>query len=351
MPRGVDLIHPTSKADLVEAIRRANEDARRLLVVGGRQHVDKGNVVDVDAELWTTQLDRLVSYQPAEMVAVVEAGMRVGDLQRILLEGGQEWPVDAPAEATVGGVIASGASSPRRMKVGAVRDTVLEAEVVTGDGRLVRSGARTVKNVTGYDLHKLVTGSLGSLGVIVQAALKVRALPKAARTWRFDGGFELAGALLEALPTATGILATQGAVELRLEGWEPEVADQLADARAIAEPLEGPAEGFPSVRSWEDRPIVAEVAVPPSRLPDVLEGEAAFGALVGVGIAWVGLDDPGALEALRERARAAGGIAPVVRGPGGLGDDAVAAPDVHRRLKDAFDPNGVLAPGRGWGGI
>ena len=183
----MDLIHPSSKADVVDAIRDANATARRLLVVGGRRHLDKGNPSEIDAELWTTQLDRLVAYEPAEMIAVVEAGMRVGELERILAEGGQEWPSDAPADATVGGVIASGASSPRRLRFGALRDTVLEAEIVTGDGRLVRSGARTVKNVTGYDLHKLVAGSLGTLGVIVQVALKVRPLPHARRTLRFEG--------------------------------------------------------------------------------------------------------------------------------------------------------------------
>jgi glycolate oxidase FAD binding subunit len=100
----VDLIHPTSKSDVVEAVRDANATERRLLVVGGRRHLDKGNPAEVDAELWTTQLDRLVAYEPAEMIAVVEAGMRVGELERILAEGGQEWPSDAPSDATVGGV-------------------------------------------------------------------------------------------------------------------------------------------------------------------------------------------------------------------------------------------------------
>jgi glycolate oxidase FAD binding subunit len=143
-------LHPTSATELVELVRRADEDGRRLLPVGGRRHLDKGNPVEVDAELWTTQLDRIVSYEPAEMVAVVEAGVRVGSLRATLAEGGQEWPVDAPEDATVGGVIAAGASSFRRLKVGAVRDSVLEVALVTGDGRLIRSGARTVKNVTGH---------------------------------------------------------------------------------------------------------------------------------------------------------------------------------------------------------
>jgi glycolate dehydrogenase FAD-binding subunit len=345
------MFHPASTAELVDVVRRANEDDRRLLVVGGRRHIDRGNPCDVDGELWTTQLDRLIAYEPAEMIAVVEAGMRVGDLERALLEGGQEWPVDAPADATVGGVIASAASSPRRLEVGAVRDTVLEAEVVTGDGRLIRSGARTVKNVTGYDLHKLVAGSLGTLGVIAQVALKVRPLPRAARTLRFDGGaVDLARSLLEAVPGAAGILATPDGAELRLEGWDEEVANQVAAARVVAEPSAEP-EMYPSTRPWDDHSVVAELAVPPSSLGTVLESRAAFGALAGVGIAWVGLDDGASLETLRARAADVGGIAPVIRGSGGLGDAPLAAPDVQRRLKDAFDPNGVLAPGRGWGGI
>jgi glycolate oxidase FAD binding subunit len=347
----MDLIHPRTKPDVEESLRRANAEGRRLLVVGGRRHADKGNPVEVDAELWTTQLDQLVAYEPAEMIAVVEAGMRVGELRRRLAEGGQEWPADAPDDATVGGVLGSGATAPRRLKVGALRDTVLEAEVVTGDGRLVRSGARTVKNVTGYDLHKLVVGSLGTLGVIVQVALKVRPLPLARRTLRFAGGLELADRLLAAVPGAAGVLATPDQVELRLEGWDEEVEDQAAAAAGVAEPLERSDDGsFPIRRPWEDLPTVAEVAVPPSRLGEVVSG-GAWGALAGVGIAWVGLEDGQALAALRARARAVHGIAPVIRGAGGLGDDAVPAPGVQHRLKEAFDPNGVLAPGRGWGGI
>ena len=95
----MDLIHPASKADVLDAVRDANASSRRLLPVGGRRHLDKGNPTEIDAELWTTQLDRLVSYEPAEMIAVVEAGMRVAELERILAEGGQEWPSDAPASA------------------------------------------------------------------------------------------------------------------------------------------------------------------------------------------------------------------------------------------------------------
>lgn len=344
----MDLIHPTSSIELVEAVRDSNDRLIRLLIVGGRRHLDKGNASDADAELWTTQLDRLVAYHPSEMIAVVEAGMRIGELSRLVADGGQEWPSDAPEDATVGGVIASGASSARRLRMGPLRDTVLEAEVVTGDGRLVRSGARTVKNVTGYDLHKLVAGSLGTLGVIARVAIKVRPLPRARRTLRFDDDLGLARELLGAVPSAAAVLAMPGEVQLRLEGWPEEVEEETAQASSVSDPTEiANDEPFPSSTPWDAKPIVAEVAVPPSKLDAAVSGEA-WGALAGVGIAWVGLDDASGLDALRERVRAAGGIAPVIRGAGGLGHEPVAATAVQRNLKEAFDPNEILAPGRGW---
>ena len=350
----MDLIHPHTKGDVADVLRDASARGRPLLVVGGRTHMDKGNPVEVDGELWTTMLDEIVAYEPAEMIAVVEAGVRVGDLQRLLAENGQEWPSDAPAEATVGGVIASGASSPRRLRVGAIRDTVLEMELVTGDGRLIKSGARTVKNVTGYEIHKLAAGSLGTLGVIVQVALRLRPLPAARRTIRIPGGFEAARRSLDEVPGAAAVLATPEVVEVRLEGWPEEVAAQTEAAWHVAAALDSTDDApFPSERPWDGSPVVAEAAVPPSKLPDlVAAANGRWGALVGVGIAWCGLEDAnGSLDALRNRAAALGGVAPVIRGPGGLGDATPAALGVHSRLKVSFDPAGVLAPGRFWGGI
>jgi glycolate oxidase FAD binding subunit len=314
----VRMIHPPTKAAVPDALCAAGRAGERLLIVGGRRHLDKGNAVDVDAELWMTQLDRVVDYEPAEMVAVVEAGVRVGELQRTLAGAGQEWPCDAPPEATVGGVIASGASSPRRLRVGAVRDTVLEVELVAGDGRLLRGGARTVKNVTGYDLPKLAAGSLGTLGAIVQVALKLRPLPQAVLSLVATNvdGLALGSDLLATVPCPAAVVAT---------------------------------------RPWEAGEVLVEAAVPPSRIGALLEGiEAPWGALLGVGIVWVGLPAGPAGEAqlasLRARAVAFTGVAPVVRGPGGLGPDD-AAIGIKRLVKAAFDPSGVLAPGRGWGGV
>jgi glycolate dehydrogenase FAD-binding subunit len=343
----VDLIHPHSKRDVVDAIRTASAAETRVLTVGGRQHIDKGNPSEVDAELWTTLLDDRVAYDPAEMLCVVEAGMRLHDLRTMLAEGGQEWPVDAPEDATVGGVVATGGPTIRQLRVGTMRDTVVEMEVVTGDGRLIKSGARTVKNVTGYDVHRLLTGSLGTLGVIVQVALKVRPLPRATRTLvNEEGGVELGRRVLGGVPLPAAVLAEPDRLVVRLEGWPDEVDEQIAAARSIAsfdetgDPF--PEAGFPGATS------VAEAAVVPSRLPQLLSGIERYRAMLGVGIAWVPFEDAEALAGFRARAAELGGIAPVIRGPGGLGDPAVPAAEVQRRVRTAMDPAGILAPGRAW---
>jgi len=346
----VDLIHPRTPADVAEALRDSSASGRRVLVVGGRRHLDKGNPAEVDAELWTTQLDQVIAYEPAEMLAVVQAGMRVGALAELLAENGQEWPADAPADATVGGVLASGSSSARRLKVGALRDTVTEMMLVTGDGRIVKTGARTVKNVTGYDLHRLLTGSLGTLGVITQVALKVRPWPESRRTLVVPGELDLATALAAEVPLAGGVLATPGGIEVLLEGWAGEV-DELEGAVSALAPDAAPLDGAPFPRApwwtWPGDGTIVEAAVSPSRVAAVVDGSGAFAALAGVGLAWVATSAE-ELGALRARVAAAGGIAPAVRGAGGLGEGPVPGHEVHRRLKASFDPAGILAPGRGW---
>jgi glycolate oxidase FAD binding subunit len=349
----VDLIAPSSKEEVAHTLRDASERGTRTAIVGGGTHAGRGNACEVDAELSTAGLDRVVTYDPEEMLAVVEAGIRIGALRRVLADGGQEWPSDAPDEATVGGTIAVAASSPRRLRMGPLRDTVVEMELVAGDGRLVRSGARTVKSVQGYDVHRLATGSLGTLGTIVQVALKVRPLPKARRlAVSATGGLAAGRAVLDAVPLPSSIVATPDRVEVELEGWPEGIEEQTAAIRHAVGDVE--------IRDGEPIPgsevcaaaVVVEIAVAPSRLDAALADGDDWRALMGVGIAWVGLPDDGErLASLRRRVAEAGGIAPVIRGPGGLGDVPVAALDVHRRLKAAFDPANILAPGRFWGGI
>ena len=349
----MDLIEPRTADEVRDAMRRASAARTPMRIAGGGTHRDKGNRVDVDRELSTARLDGVEAYDPAEMLAVVEAGITIGRLRRVLGEGSQEWPADAPDDATVGGTIAVAASSPRRLRVGPLRDTIVEMELVTGDGRLVRSGARTVKSVQGFDVHRLATGSLGTLGAIVRVALKLRPLPRVRRRLvTRPGGLDAGRTLLGSVPLPSAIVATPGAVEIALEGWPDEIERQTSVARTVVDDVEvRDHDGIAGAESV-DAPVVVEVAVAPSRLDAALEGEDRWRALIGVGIAWVGLPDEGErLSALRRRVAETAGIAPVIRGPGGLGDAPVPAREVHRRLKAALDPAGILEPGSFWGGL
>jgi len=172
----------------------------------------------------------------------------------------------------------------------------------------------------------------------------VRPLPKAARTLlTADGGVELGRQVLEAVPLPAAVLASPDHVLVRLEGWPEEVTEQASalggltsfrDEDVFAAPL------FP------EAPIVVEAAVAPSKLETLIEGVEEYRASIGVGYAWVPCANAEELVGIRQRAVALGGIAPVIRGRGGLGDQALPTPEIQRRIKAAFDPVGILAPSR-----
>jgi len=165
------------------------------------------------------------------------------------------------------------------------------------------------------------------------------------RAWLALVALLAVGIVAAALPAA--VVAMPDRVTLHLEGWPDEIDEQTDAARAVAELTLAP----PFEVEWPDAPIIVEAAVPSSRLGALVGGATAWTALAGVGVAWIGVADEDELATIRETASALGGIAPVVRGPGGLGDAPIPAPEVHRRLKTSFDPAGILAPGRFWGGI
>ncbi|MEP7060654.1 MAG: FAD-binding oxidoreductase, partial [Actinomycetota bacterium] len=263
----MESLHPDSTADVAEMLAALSASRIPTQIVGGQQHMGRVASRDIGAELWTTQLGRVIAYDPAEMLAVVEAGIRIRELDAVLAEGDQEWPVDAPPDATVGGVIAAGTSGMRRLRTGLMRDTVVELELVTGDGRRIRSGARTVKNVTGFDVHRLATGSHGCLGTIVQVALKVRPRPKARRTLMVhNGGVELAESLLTGVPLPPAVIAEPDHIELVLEGWPEEVEEQTQAARAVTAGFDIH-ENQPLVRPdqrWPEASVLGEAAVTPT---------------------------------------------------------------------------------------
>ena len=176
-------VEPLTVEELCAALRDASERGAAVIPWGAGRHMSLGNVpTRYDVALRTTKLDRVIEYEPADMTVAVEAGITMGRLQSLLAERGQFLPIDAPADATVGGVLSAGVSGPSRHAYGLPRDWLLGCRMALADGTAIKGGGRVVKNVAGYDMPKLFVGSLGTLGVIVEATFKVAPLPVAQET-------------------------------------------------------------------------------------------------------------------------------------------------------------------------
>lgn len=301
---------------------------------GARTQWDVGNDALPGTEVRAPE--GVVRYEPADMTVTVGAGTSFATLDAALAEHGQQCALDpVDAEATIGGILACGLSGRRRLRHGPIRDHVLEVRIVGGDGRVVKGGGPTVKNVTGYDLPRLFVGSFGTLGVLAQATLRCRPRAAAAQWFRCDG--VPPGAVL---PSA---LVWDGhSVFVLLEGAAGDV-----DARGVGmEPCAAPAHpagahrGRISVAPGSIRALGAALGA-------ALDG-VRWSAELGVGTVHVAADAAEDLARAREVANAHGGW--MLREAGGAGMDGFgrALPNITlmRRIKIAFDPTGKLSPGR-----
>ncbi len=179
---------PTSTDDLVAALQGCAEDEASIETGGSfTKRQFGGSCVETRRRLTTRGLDRLLAYEPADLTISAEAGMRVAELNRILAENNQFLPLDSAfgEKATIGGVLASNLSGPRRRRYGTARDMTIGMSFATLDGRVVRSGGMVVKNVTGLDMTKLMIGSFGTLAVIASANFKVFPCPGSSATFGF----------------------------------------------------------------------------------------------------------------------------------------------------------------------
>ncbi|MGB6432197.1 MAG: FAD-binding oxidoreductase, partial [Candidatus Acidiferrales bacterium] len=196
--RPAAVVRPTGAGDVAELVRLAAAEALAVIPCSGRSKLAIGGVpARYDVALDLSAMNHVISYDPGDLTLSVEPGVRIEELQRELGEHGQFLPLEvAFAErATVGGAIATNAYSPLRAHFGSARDFVLGMEFVTGLGEIAKSGGRVVKNVTGYDLHKLLIGSLGTLAVITR--VHFRTFPRPAEGRVFTAAFGAAGAALE----------------------------------------------------------------------------------------------------------------------------------------------------------
>ncbi len=345
---------------LCERVRDHAGRASALRIVGGGTKDFYGGGSRAGEPLEVAGYAGIVAYEPKELVVTVRAGTRVGDLEDALAAERQMLPFEPPrfdapggaAAATIGGAVASGLSGPRRPYAGAVRDFVLGARIVNGKGEDLAFGGRVIKNVAGYDVSRLMVGALGTLGVVTEVSFKVLPRPAAECTLAFE--MDAAAAIGQAnrwagQPLPLSATAWQdGVLRVRLSGAPPAVSA----ARAKMGGEETDAGGFWADLRDQRLPFFAgeaplwRLSVPPTTEP--LFAERAQLVEWGGGVRWLrGPLDPLVLRAAAERA---GGHATLFRAadksPGAFHPLQPALAKIHRRLKDAFDPAGILNPGR-----
>jgi glycolate oxidase FAD binding subunit len=344
-------------ADLRERIRAAAGRGTALRLRGGGSKdfyggAPRGEVLDTRAHAG------IVDYEPTELVVTARCGTPLAELEAALAAQGQMLAFEPPhfgGGATLGGCVAAGLSGPRRAAAGALRDFVLGARLIDGRARELAFGGRVMKNVAGYDVSRLLAGSLGTLGLILEVSLKVLPRPAAERTLRLELPQEKA---LESLNrwagTALPVSASawrDGELHLRLSGAERAV-------RAAAGKLGGDAlEGAHAARLWSgireqtDPWFAGEAPLWRLSLPAAAAPlELAGAPLIEWGGALRWLRSGADAATVRAAAARAGGHATLFRGgdkaAGVFAPLAPALARLHRELKAAFDPAGVVNPGR-----
>lgn len=396
---------PATQSELSRFVAaNASGERRALFPVGGRTALHFGYPSSTPGiEVATSELNRVIDFPARDMTITVEAGIRVEELEATLALEHQRLPVDVPQahRATLGGAVATNTSGPRRFGCGTFRDYVIGVSAVDAQGRLFKAGGRVVKNVAGYDLCKLLTGSLGTLGIITQLTLKLRPRPEtSALLWMtFDQFSEVENVLerllvSEARPVALDVLNREGAHQIAaesrcdlplhsavlcigVEGTSTEVEWQIDTLRRETVPYNPrgqvivPTEESPRLwqvltefQTFSDDPVTFRANLLPSRTMDFIDSATQLGIAVqahaGSGIVVGHLPDEAAtleraepvIHELRSLARAARGNLILLNC-----DEAWKRPllafgdpepgwELMRRIKAGLDPDNLLNPGR-----
>jgi glycolate oxidase FAD binding subunit len=344
-------------SELTERVRAARAARQSLCIRAGGTKDFYGN--EARGERFDPRGCRgIVDYEPSELVVTARCGTPLAELEAELAARGQMLPFEPPHfghGATVGGCIAAGLSGPRRASAGAVRDFVLGAMLLDGQAQVLRFGGTVMKNVAGYDVARLLAGSLGTLGLIVQASIKVLPLPAEQATLQLELDQAEALARMNAWAGQPFPISASawhaGRLAVRLSGSSPAV-------RAARERLGGEAlEAAAAAQFWQDirehrAPFFQgpaplwRLSVPSSAPPLQVAGDQLIEW--GGALRWLRSTEPAAT--LRAAAAALGGHATLFRGgdrgAGAFTPLAPALADIHRRLKARFDPESIFNPGR-----
>jgi glycolate oxidase FAD binding subunit len=375
---------PQDEVELCEAIAQAASAGTRLMLRGGGSKADVGRLAPEARRLDLGAFSGVVGYDPAELVLTARAATPLAEIEALVAGEGQMLAFEPPdpgpvfgrpsGAATLGGVVAAGAAGSQRLSQGSARDHLLGFRAVSGRGEAFVAGGKVVKNVTGYDLPKLMAGSWGRLAALTEITVKVLPAPKAAATQLLLGLDPAAAvrAMAEAMGSQAEVAAAAhlpgapSATAFRLQGFPASVA---ARSQTLARRLEafGPlrqaadAEAqaiWRGLRTLEDLPAeppLWRISAPPS------QGAALARALEPMGAAWL-MDWAGGLvwaaveappESIRAAAAAIGGHAVLFRAPAELRarvpafhPPAAGVAALETRIRRAFDPAGVFETGR-----
>lgn len=389
------MLSPANENEAAQAVREARAARRTLEIVGGGSRRGLGRPVRADAQLSTAALTGVTLYEPAELVLSARAGAPVAEIEAILAAKGQMLPFEpmdcrplygGGGEPTIGAVAACNMSGPRRLKVGAARDSLIGVRFVNGAGETIKSGGRVMKNVTGLDLVKLACGAHGTLGVLTEVTFKLLPRPQRVATLVIEGlddadavaamaaalatPFEVSGAAHLPGPTPRTLLRVEHfapSVEYRLSALTTALTRfgatrRLYDEEAAALWREV-RDGAPLAARDED--AVWRVSVPASRAPAFVQEIAQTGAARswfydwGGGLVWLATPLEAAVDGRVHRAAAgAKGHATLMRAPEAtrervdvfqpLADGLMA---ITKRVKASFDPDRALNPGRMYAGV
>lgn len=340
------------QTEICEQVRAAAAASESLAIIGGGTRGRQCTPVR-GRPLKLAGHAGIVDYQPSELVLTARAGTRLVELEHALAETGQMLPFEPPRfgdAATLGGAVALGASGPRRPWTGAVRDFVLGVRVINGRGELLRFGGQVMKNVAGYDAARLMVGARGTLGVLTEVSLKVLPRPESERTFclQLDGYCALRKFIewgRTSLPLSAAAWESDGgSLKVRLSGAERAVQ---AAARRVGGEEDTAGEAYwQSVRDLQhpllqaDAPQLWRLVVPPAApLPETPHNAI----LLDWGGAQRWLQSGFDAEYVHAMAAKNGGHAAPVRG--GVPSLPSVQRELHRRLKQAFDPAGVFNPG------
>lgn len=340
---------------LRDAVAAALRDRSPLRIAGGGSKDFYGRN-SVGSELNLAGHRGIVHYEPTELVVTARSGTPLAELQTVLAEQGQMLGFEPPqfgAAATLGGTIACGFSGPRRPFTGAARDFVLGCRLLNGKAEVLQFGGETIKNVAGFDVPRLMAGSLGTLGVLLEISLKVLPLPACEQTRGFELDFNAALQTMldwqrQCLPLSASCYVN-GRLYARFSGGERAVADAVKTLGG--EPLADDAAFWRAVREqqldfFRGDGDLWRIAVSPATAILALTGNWLYDW--GGALRWLKSTEPAAT--IFEQARRHGGHALLFRGRDHSGEVFQPLPEglrqLNRRVKQAFDPQGIFNPGR-----